>query len=165
MPMKNLAMAFAEELKDVHSAEKQLTRALKKMSKAATNEQLKAAFEEHEKQTQEQIKRLEKVFASIDRKPSSQRCEGIAGIVEEAESHMSEDAAPDVMDAMLIEAAQKSEHYEIASYGTLCSWAKMLHNDEALELLQQTLAEEKQTDERLTQLAEEVVNREALEGQ
>ena len=162
MPMKSLAKAFVEELKDVHSAEKQITHALPKMAKAATHEALRAAFEEHLEQTHQQIERLEKVFASIDRATDSKHCQAMAGIIEEGSALLQEDAAPDVKDAMMIQSAQKVEHYEIAAYGTLCAWSELLGYSEANHLLNQTLTEEKQTDEKLTELAQQVVNRDAL---
>ncbi|MEX0744047.1 MAG: ferritin-like domain-containing protein [Phycisphaeraceae bacterium] len=164
MPMKSLSQAFVDELKDVYSAEKQLTHALPKMAEGASNEQLKAAFKQHLEQTGKQVERLEQVFASLDRAVDSKQCLGMKGIVDEGQELMGEDAAPDVRDAMLIEAAQKVEHYEIAAYGTLCTWADMLGYSDASELLKSTLAEEKQTDDKLTELAEQVVNRQALKA-
>lgn len=154
--MDSLRAAFVDELRDVYSAEKQITKSLKKMIKAASSEELSAAFEEHLAETEGQIERLEKVFESIDLKPRAKHCDAMEGILEEGKELMEEEAEPEVMDALLIAAAQKVEHYEIATYGTLCTWADQLGLTEAKKLLGETLAEEKKTDESLSELAESV---------
>jgi ferritin-like metal-binding protein YciE len=160
--MSKLREAFIDELKDLYDAEKQLLKALPKMAKAAENEQLQAAFEEHRSQTEEQISRLERVFAVFDETPKGKKCKGMAGLIEEAADLIEEEEG----DAALIGAAQKAEHYEIAAYGTLAAWAKALNEDEAVELLEETLGEEAETDEKLSSIAENVVNeQEESEGQ
>jgi len=151
--LKNLSDAFYDELRDILSAEKQLLKALPKMAKKATSEELKAGFEEHLAQTEKQVERLEQVFEEIGKTPKAKKCEAMAGLIEEASSMMEEEAEPDVMDAVLISCAQKVEHYEIATYGTLCTWAKVLGLKQAKELLGDTLNEEEETDKLLTQLS------------
>lgn len=165
MVLSNVQDAFIHELGDVLSAEKQLTHALPKMAKTAHREELRQAFEEHLEQTRHHVELVEKAFAACGRKPSAHKCEAMEGILREGEGIIAEDAEDDVKDAMLIAGAQKVEHYEIASYGTLCTWAEMMGNDEALQPLQEILAEEKQTDEKLTNLAKQRVNRAALESE
>ena len=163
MTVKTLEDAFVDELRDVLHAEKQLLKALPRMAKSAENEQLSEAFDEHHQQTEEQVARLERIFEMLDKKPRTKRCLGMEGIIEEGKELMNEEAEPPAMDAVLIGAAQKVEHYEIASYGTLCAWAEQLGLDrKILGLLQQTLNEEKETDEKLTQLAEQIANPEAV---
>ena len=163
MAINNLQDALVDALKDLLHAEKQLTKALPKMAKNAENPQLRKAFETHLGQTEQQVARLEQVFELLDMKPKTKPCEAMKGLVEEGKEVMEEDAEPQVLDAMLIAAAQKVEHYEIASYGTVCTWAEQLGiNAKAIKLLKQTLAEEKETDELLTQLAEKNVNAEAM---
>jgi ferritin-like metal-binding protein YciE len=153
---------FVHELKDLYSAEKQLLKALPKMAKAANSENLRAGFEEHLAQTEEQVARLEKIFdaheVSVARVP---KCVAMEGLIKEGSKIMEEDAEPAVMDAALIAAAQKVEHYEIAGYGTVLAYARMLDQGEAAKLLETTLNEEKETDERLTELAESEINVEA----
>jgi ferritin-like metal-binding protein YciE len=163
--VQSLQDMYVEELKDIYNAEKQLLKALPKMAKAASSEELRAAFEEHTQQTQGHIERLEQVFKTLDMQPKSKTCEAMKGLVEEGQEIIDMDGDESAIDAGLIAAAQKVEHYEIATYGTLRSWAKQLGNDEAVELLQQTLDEESQTDEKLTQLAESLINQEAEEGE
>jgi len=158
MPAESLHDAFEEELKDVLSAEKQLVKALPKMAKAASNEDLRAGFEEHLEQTKGHVERLEKIFELLDKAPRAKKCKAMEGLIEEGSEIMEEDADPDVLDAMLIAAAQKVEHYEIATYGTLVAWARRLDMSDAADLLQQTLDEEKDTDVKLTELAESSVN-------
>lgn len=158
MPAESLHDAFEEELKDVLSAEKQLVKALPKMAKAASNEDLRAGFEEHLEQTKGHVERLEKIFEMLDKAPRAKKCKAMEGLIEEGSEIMEEDADPDVLDAMLIAAAQKVEHYEIATYGTLVAWARRLDMSDAADLLQQTLDEEKETDVKLTELAESSVN-------
>ena len=156
MAMKTLADAFSDELRDMYSAEKQLTAALKKMAKKAQNEELQKGFEEHLEQTNGHIERLEQVFKEIGKQARAKKCEAMEGIVKEGESVMGEDAAPEVMDALLIACAQKVEHYEIATYGTLCTWAEQLGYAKAKKLLGDNLQEEEATDKKLTKLAKSV---------
>ncbi|MBW3543422.1 MAG: ferritin-like domain-containing protein [Planctomycetes bacterium] len=159
MAMNNLQDALLDELRDLYSAEKQILKALPRMAKAAENPELKKAFETHERQTEEQVTRLEQVFDLLDHKPRAKKCQAMEGMIEESKELMKEDAEPEVLDAMLIASAQKVEHYEIASYGTACTWAETVGCDQkAIDLLKQTLSEEKETDELLTQLAEQSVN-------
>jgi len=154
---------FVDELKDIYWAEKHLTKALPKMAKAAQSEELKASFEEHLEVTEGQIERLEEVFSIIDMKPAAKKCEAMDGLVKEGEELMSEFKGSPAIDAALIAAAQKVEHYEIATYGTLRTYARLLGYDEAADLLQATLDEEAETDENLTALAEAFINEEAEE--
>jgi ferritin-like metal-binding protein YciE len=153
--------AFIDELRDAYDAEKQLIKALKKMARAATSPELRNAFESHMQETEGQVARLDEVFGTLDEKPRGKHCEGIAGIIEEGKGIMEEDFDEDTMDACLIAAAQRAEHYEIAAYGTLVAWAEAMGHTEAAELLQQTLDEEKATDEKLTALAESGINQAA----
>ena len=164
MAMENLRDLFEHELKDVYHAEKQLLKALPKMAKGAMSEELKAGFEEHLEQTQGQVERLERVFELLDMPARGKKCEAMEGLIEEGSSILEEEEASDVRDAALIAAAQKVEHYEIATYGTLCTWAELLGLSEIKEILGETLNEEKETDEKLTGLAESQVNLEAVEG-
>jgi ferritin-like metal-binding protein YciE len=154
--LKTLADAFYDELRDVLSAEKQLTKALPKMMKKATSPELKQAFETHLEETQAQIERVEQAFEDTGKSAKAKKCEAMAGLIEEASSMMEEDADPEVMDAILIACAQKVEHYEIATYGTLCTWAKLLGYSAAKTALGQNLAEEEKTDKLLTQLSTRV---------
>jgi ferritin-like metal-binding protein YciE len=163
MPLDTLHNLFEEELKDVLSAEKQLVKALPKMAKGASSEELKAGFEEHLEQTKTHVERLEQVFQLLDKTPRSKKCAAMEGLIEEGSELLEEDSEPDVLDAALICAAQKVEHYEIATYGTLVTWAKQLGLDDAANLLAQTLDEEKETDARLTELAEAGINASAEE--
>lgn len=153
MKLTSLQDLLIDELKDLYSAETMLLKALPKMSRAATNPELRAAFEEHMEQTQGQKERLEQIFEGLGMKAKSKTCEGMKGIIEEGEEMMKKEAEDATMDAALIAAAQKAEHYEIASYGTCRTWAQTLGLDEAVSLLQQTLNEEEETDKKLTQLA------------
>ena len=156
--------AFLDELRDAYDAEKQLTKALPKMAKAASSPQLRKAFETHLKETQGQIGRLEKAFASLDEKVRGKHCDGIEGIIEEGQSVMEEDFDETTMDACLIAAGQRAEHYEMAAYGTLVAWAKVMGHSEAASLLQQNLDEEKAADAKLSALAEGGINEEAADG-
>ena len=164
MAVQSLEDMFLEELKDVYNAENQILKALPRMAKKASATELRRAFEQHLKQTEVQVQRLERVFATLDEKPKGKSCKGMQGIIEEGKEVMSEDIEDDVLDAALIAAAQKVEHYEMATYGTLRAWAETLGNQQAAKLLQQTLDEEEATDKKLTQLAEQLVNAEAVEG-
>jgi ferritin-like metal-binding protein YciE len=152
---------LVHELQDIYHAEGQILKALPKMVKAATNPDLKAAFEEHRVQTENQVTRLEQVFKLLGQPVKGKKCEGMAGLISEGKKVMEEDAEPGVRDAALIAAAQKVEHYEIASYGCVCTYAEMLGHGEAHDLLGQNLDEEEATDQRLTALAEAVINPEA----
>jgi ferritin-like metal-binding protein YciE len=161
--MNNLTEVFLQELADLYSAEKLLIKALPKMAKAASSEDLKESFEEHLKETEEHVKRLESVFELFDKPAKAKKCKAMEGLIEEGKHIIEEEGSEAAKDAALIAAAQKVEHYEIASYGCLCTWAKLLENPEALEILKKTIEEEKATDEKLTQLAEESINIEAAE--
>jgi ferritin-like metal-binding protein YciE len=156
--------AFIDELRDTYDAERQLTKALPKLAKAAASPDLRAAFETHLEETKGQIERLEEVFESLDEKVQGKHCDGIAGIIEEGKSIMDEDFDDTTMDACLIAAGQRAEHYEMAAYGTLVAWARAMGHAEAAVLLQQTLDEEKAADEKLSSLAEGGINQEAAES-
>ena len=161
MAMQTLQDALIHEMKDLLSAEKQLTSALPKMAKKASSPDLRKAFESHLKETEGHVERLKKAFEAMDRSPRSEKCEAMAGLIEEGESVINEDADDDVKDAMLIAAAQKVEHYEIASYGTVCTWAKMLGLSEVHKLLGQNMDEEEAADQKLTDIATATVNQQA----
>jgi len=158
---KQLDELFHDTLKDIYYAEKKILVALPKMAKAAQNDDLRAAFEKHEGETEEQISRLEQVFELIDEKPQGKKCPAIDGIIEEGQEIIKEYKGSPALDAGLLAAAQSVEHYEISRYGTLRTWAEELGLDDAVTLLQETLDEEEATDEALSELAEEVVNQEA----
>jgi ferritin-like metal-binding protein YciE len=160
--MKSLDDLFLGLLQDIYFAEKQLLKALPKMAKEASNQELSQAFLKHRDQTEEQIQRLEQAFEMIEKKPRGKKCDAILGIIEEGKEVIEEVEDADTLDAGLIGAAQAAEHYEIARYGTLCAWAKQLGKPQVARLLHQTLEEEKQTDELLTQLAERGINKEAM---
>jgi ferritin-like metal-binding protein YciE len=153
--------AFIDELRDTYDAEKQLTKALAKLAKASSNPKLRQAFESHLDETEGQIERLEQVFESLDEKVKGKHCEGIAGIIEEGKSIMEEDFDDTTMDACLIAAGQRAEHYEMAAYGTLVAWAEAMGHKQAAKLLQQTLDEEKAADKKLSALAESGTNQRA----
>jgi len=155
--------AFIDELRDTYDAEKQLTKALPKLAKAASNPKLRQAFQTHLEETQGQIGRLEQVFESLDEKVRGKHCDGIAGIIEEGKSIMDEDFDEITMDACLIAAGQRAEHYEMAAYGTLVAWARAMGHSEAAKLLQQTLDEEKAADKKLSGLAEGGINQSAAD--
>ncbi len=156
--------AFIDELRDTYDAERQLTKALAKLAKAATSPDLSEAFSTHLEETQGQIERLEEVFASLDEKVRGKHCDGIAGIIEEGKSIMEEDFDETTMDACLIAAGQRAEHYEMAAYGTLVAWARAMGHTDAADLLQQNLDEEKAADEKLSSLAESGINQEAADA-
>jgi ferritin-like metal-binding protein YciE len=156
--------AFLDELRDAYDAEKQLTKALPKMAKAATSPVLRDAFETHLEETRGHIQRLEQVMEGLGEKVKGKHCDGMAGIIEEGKSVMEEDFDEAAIDACLIAAGQRAEHYEIAAYGTLAAWAKAMGHTEAAELLAETLEEERATDEKLTSLAEGGINSEAAES-
>ena len=159
---KMLADLFHDTLKDVYFAEKKIFASLPKMMKAAQNEDLAAAFEKHHGETEVQIERLEQVFAEIEEKPQAKTCDAIMGILDEGKEIMDEYKGSPALDAGLLAAAQAVEHYEISRYGTLRTWAEELGYTESVKLLQETLDEEEATDEALSELAEAVVNQEAL---
>ncbi len=162
--MESLNELLEEELKDIYSAEKQLLKALPRMVKKASSQELKSALQEHLQVTEGQVQRLEQVFESLGKPAKAKTCKAMQGLIEEAKEIMEEDATDAVLDAGIIAAAQKVEHYEIASYGTVRTWARLCGEDEAATLLQETLDEEAEADKRLTQLAESFVNPEAEKG-
>jgi len=164
MHIENLQDLMKEDLKDVLNAEKQIIKALPKMIKSATNPQLQEAFQNHLEETKVQAERIEQVMEMMGMPVKTKTCKAMQGIIEEGKEVMSEDAEDDVMDAALIGAAQKVEHYEIATYGTLCTYAELLGLRDAKRLLGQNLEEEKKTDLLLTQLAESVINLEAADA-
>lgn len=164
MEMDSLKELYVDELKDLWSAETQITKALPKMMKAATNPKLKKAFNTHLKQTERQIKRLERIFKELDESPRGKKCVGMEGLIKEGQELIKEKPEAEVLDAGLIAAAQHVEHYEMAGYGCVRTWARQLGEDRQAELLQETLDEEEQTDRLLTDLAESEINIEAEEG-
>jgi len=161
MAISSLQELLVDELKDLYNAENQLVKALPKMAKAATNDDLQQAFEEHLEQTQEHVNRLEQIFERLGAKPTGKKCYAMQGLIEEGKEIISDVDQDSVLDAGIIGAAQKVEHYEIAGYGTARTHAKLLGEDQIAELLQQTLDEEGETNEKLTKLAESYVNEEA----
>ena len=162
MEMESLQDLLVDQLKDLYNAENQLIKALPKMAKAATNPQLQQAFTDHLEETKEHAQRLEKIFDTLDESPKGKKCKAMEGLIEEGKEIMEEDAEPEVLDAGLIAAAQRVEHYEIAGYGCVRTYAKLLGNEAAAKILQQTLDEEGKTDKLLTDLAERVINIEAV---
>lgn len=163
MAKGSLRELYIDELRDLYSAETQLTKALPKMAKASSNTELRLAFEEHLRQTSEHVSRLEQIFEMLEEKPTGKKCLGMEGLVKEGAETLGEEYEDAVMDAGIIGAAQRVEHYEIAAYGTAREFAQLLGEDEHISLLEQTLEEEKQTDQKLTQLAEQI-NPQAQEG-
>jgi ferritin-like metal-binding protein YciE len=159
MKMETLKDLYVDNLKDLLNAEKQLVKALPKMAARASNPQLKTAFEEHLQQTKEHATRLEQALQMCNAGDSTKRCKAMEGLIEEGSEMLNMEGDKDVIDAGLIVAAQKAEHYEIASYGSVCTFAETLGYKDALPLLQRTIQEEKQTDERLTALAERGINK------
>jgi ferritin-like metal-binding protein YciE len=158
MKLETLKDLYIHELKDLYSAEKQIIKALPKMVKAATNEELAAGFKEHLEQTKEHVARLEKILTSHDESTRGPKCEGMEGLLKEGEEMMEEDAEDEVRDAGLIAAAQRVEHYEMAGYGCARTYAELLGDPDSAQLLQTTLAEESDTDKKLTELAKSVIN-------
>jgi ferritin-like metal-binding protein YciE len=156
MEHNQLKELYIDELRDLFDAENKLVKALPKLAKAASAEKLRAGFEEHLEQTRGHVERLEEIFEALDEKPAGKKCAGMAGLVKEGKEIMDEDFSAEVMDAALISAAQRVEHYEIAAYGCVSAWARLLGESEANALLEKTLEEEKETDQKLTQLAEEI---------
>ena len=161
MPEKDLSALFLDTLKDIYYAEKQIYKALPKMAKAANSDQLRAAFEKHHDETEGQIERLEQVFELLGKPARGKKCDAIEGILDESKEIMEEYEGEPALDAGLLAAAQAVEHYEISRYGTLKTWASKLGLKDAVKLLDQTLAEEKKTDDALTKLADTAVNAEA----
>lgn len=159
--MRTLEDMYVDLLKDLYSAEKQLVKALPKLAKNSSSSDLQKAFQEHLKQTEGQVDRIERIFSDMGGSPRGKKCVGMEGLIEEGNELLKEDAEPEVLDAGLIAAAQKVEHYEIAGYGTARAWAERLGYDRAAQLLQQTLDEESMANEKLTQIAESHVNMEA----
>ena len=162
MPVESLHELFIEELRDMYDGEKRILKALPKMAKAATAEDLQEAFTSHFEETERQVERLEQVFDVLSERPRGKKCDGIMGILEEGNNAMQELDKGPVLDAALIAGAQKVEHYEIASYGTLAYFAELMGHEQAKELLGETLDEEKAADEKLNEIAKSEVNREAL---
>ncbi len=156
MPNDGLKKLYVDELKDLYSAENQLLKALPKMAKAASSEQLRTGFEKHLEQTKRHVARLEQIFRSLDESPKGKKCMGMEGLIKEGAEVIGEDFEDAVMDAALIGAAQRVEHYEIAAYGTVREFARILDEPKHASLLEETLQEEKETDEKLTELSREV---------
>jgi len=164
MKLDTLEKLYVDELRDIYNAENQLLKALPKMAKGASSSDLKDAFEAHLRQTESHVERLEQIFAELDESPKGKTCHGMKGLIEEGSEILKEDGEESVLDAGIIVAAQKVEHYEIAAYGSARTFARLLGQAKAAELLQTTLDEESETNESLNQLAEKMVNPEALIG-
>lgn len=163
MALTTLEDAFVTELRELLDAEKKIAKALPGIARKADHPDLKEAIEEHHRQTREQASRLERVFEILGKKARGKKCRAVDGLIEEGKEVMNLDAEPHVMDAMLIAAVQKVEHLEIASYGTACTWAEELNCDRnAVDLLKESFSEEKETDRKLTRLAEESINAQAV---
>ena len=161
MALKNLDDLFLHTLKDIYYAEKQILKALPKMEKKAGSDELRKGFAQHREETENQLERLDKVFETLGKPARGTKCDAIIGIIDEAEEIMGEIDDPDTLDAAMIASAQAVEHYEITRYGTLITWAKQLGHNDAVKHLEETLKEEKATDEKLTKLAEQQVNKKA----
>jgi ferritin-like metal-binding protein YciE len=162
MKMESLKDLYLEQLRDLYDAENQLVEALPKMAEAASGPELKMGFNDHLRQTREHVTRLERIFSALGEKPKGHTCQAMKGLVKEGEEMIKAKGDPEVIDAGLIAAAQRVEHYEIAAYGTVRTYAESLGGDEAMRLLEMTLKEEKETDQKLTQLAKSHVNAEAV---
>lgn len=162
MTLNNLRDLYVEQLRDLYNAEQQLTEALPKMAKAASHSELRQAFESHLKETREQAQRIEKIFQDLGESPSGEKCEAMEGLIEEGSAMIEKDADEDVRDAGLIAAAQRVEHYEIAGYGTVATYAELLDRSEDHKVLTRTLEEEKEADKKLNRIAKEIVNPEAV---
>ena len=157
MKQSALKELYVDELRDIYSAENQLTKALPKMAKAANSEELRSGFEEHLEQTRGHVKRLEQIFEALGEKPTGKKCKGMEGLIDEGKEMIEEEELEgEALDAGLISAAQRVEHYEIAAYGCVRTYANLLGESDAVDLLEETLNEEKETDEKLTKLAEEI---------
>jgi len=165
MAMDSLKDLYVDELKDLYNAENQLLKALPKMAKKASAPELKRAFQDHLAQTEGHVERLEKIFKGMGEKPTGKTCKAMKGLIEEGKEIIEEDGEGSVLDAALIGAAQRVEHYEIAGYGVVRTFASLLGEDDAMEKLQRTLNEEAETDKKLTKLAESIVNVEASEAE
>jgi len=165
MKENTLRELFVDELRDLYDAENRLVKALPQLAKASQLDELREGFEMHLEQTKEHVERLKQIMESMDEKPAGKKCIGMVGIIQEGDEMMGEDLEGSVMDAALISAAQRAEHYEIAAYGCVRTWAKELGEDEAAELLEKTLQEEKETDAKLTELAEQVNSAANVEGE
>lgn len=161
--MDSMEALLLHELKDVYNAEKQLTKALPKVAKKASSPQLKAAIEKHLEETEGQVERLEKIFDLLGETPKGTKCKGMEGILEEGEETMKQKGTPETLDAAIIMSAQKVEHYEIAAYGSLATFADMLNRRDIKTLLGQTLQEEEKTDKLLTDLAQSGINQESAQ--
>ncbi len=161
MKLNSLQELFIMELQDLYDAEKRLVKALPKMAAKASNGELQAAIREHLEQTKGHVARIEQCFESIGQKAKAQRCKGMVGILEEGDDMAAKEGEPAAIDAGIIASAQRVEHYEIAGYGTVCAYAETLGDNQALQLLRQTLQEEKEADRKLTELAERAINVEA----
>jgi ferritin-like metal-binding protein YciE len=164
MKLDSLRTLWIEEMKDLYNAENQLLKALPKLAKRATTPELKKAFESHLEETQTHVERLDEIFVKLGKKPNGKTCKAMKGLIEEGSEMMKEDGLDSVIDAGIIAAAQRVEHYEIAGYGVARTFAAILGEDEAEDLLQETLDEEGAADEKLTEIAEGIVNEEAEEG-
>ena len=162
MKLDTLQKLYIEVLRDLYSAENQLLKALPKMAKGASSEELKNAFEKHLEQTETHVERLENIFEQLDQTPKGKTCRAMKGLIEEGSEILKEEGDPSVLDAGIIVAAQKVEHYEIAGYGSVRTFAELLGQNKAVELLQTTLDEESEANELLNGLAESVINPEAL---
>jgi len=165
MKLDSLEELYVEELRDLYNAEHQILKALPKMAKAASSPNLEKGFQEHLQQTKGHVERLDQIFGDLAKPPKGKKCEAMEGLLKEGAELLEADAQPSVLDAALIAAAQRVEHYEIAGYGCVRTYAKLLGHSEATKLLQQTLDEEKRTDEKLTELAVGSINTEAVESQ
>jgi len=161
MKLESLRDLLVEQLQDLYDAENRITKALPKMAKAATSPELKAAFEKHLEETKGQVERLEQVFEHLGEKAKKKACKAMQGLIEEGEETIKEDAEDEVRDAALIAAAQRVEHYEMAGYGTVRAYAKLLKETKVVKLLEATFAEEEATDKALSKLAESTINIEA----
>jgi ferritin-like metal-binding protein YciE len=164
MEMNDLQDLFIEELKDLYSAEKQLLRALPRVAKAAENAELKSALQNHVRETEVHVQRLEQIFEKLGASGRGKKCKGMEGLIEENKEMLEEDAEPEVLDAGLIVGCQKVEHYEIAGYGSVVTFAKLLGDQESARLLAQTLNEDERTDKLLSQIAESSINVQAAQG-
>ncbi len=162
MPLDTMDDLFLNELKDVYNAEKQITKALPRLAKAAAAPELKQAFTKHLRETEGQVKRLEQIFRLLGQTPRGKKCKGMEGLIEEGKEILEEEGAPEVIDAALISAAQRVEHYEIAAYGCLRTYAQLLGYGDADRLLEQTLKEEEATDKALTDLGQGGINQAAV---
>ena len=156
MEMESLQELYVEELRDLYSAENQILKAGPKVSKAVENQELKSALDEHLRITEKQVDRLQRIFSKLGKKPTGKKCHGMEGLIEESKELLSEDAEQEVLEAGIIVGMQKIEHYEIAGYGSAATFAKLMGDNEAAQLLAQSLEEEKQADKMLTQIAEQI---------